>query len=171
MRWRHRPPRPVTPAGAHTPRLSEPSLFRPQVPSSHGAGTQAQVLLSSNAIRAHRAHTAQGRADEALPDTGSPHPLHTEGQKPLPGRRCRRAGRAQPHSFLLPCSWLWNFWCTTRRVVKKLPRKRRRKGKPHMSTWRSKRGQNGGQAGPPCGLSRRGPGSPATPCTRGPGPG
>lgn len=148
-RWQHRTPKPVSPAGAHTPRLSELSSFI--------QATGAQVLLSSNAFRAHGAHKTQGRADETLLDTRSPHPLHTEVQKPLPGQGCHWAGRAQPHSFLLPCSWLWNFWCTTRRVVKKLPRKRRRKGKPHMSTWGSNRGQDGSQAALPASSPGKGP--------------
>lgn len=57
------------------------------------------------------------------------------------------------------------------RVLKKLPRKRRRKGKPHMSTWGSNRGESrtGARRPSPRPPQARGPGSPATLCTRGPG--
>lgn len=177
MLWRHRAPRPLSyqQEDTHRATLSLSPFIEAAGPRLPQAGTQARVFLSSAAFRAHRAHKTQGRADRPSQMRGAPTPSTHGVQKPLPGRGCRRelcqqAGKAQPHSFLLPCCWLWNFWCTTRRVVKKLPRKRRRKGKPHMSTWGRNRGQDRSQAWP----SRRplqGPSSPATPCTLGPGPG
>lgn len=161
-RWKNTPQQPIRHLYVSRP------LLRPRAQILQ-AGLQAQAFLRAH--RAHGAHGVQGGTEGNLPvHRGAPTccPIWHPGQKPLWGWPSDLV-----QSFLLPGCWLWNFWWTTRRVVKKLPRKRRRKGKPHMSTCRGR-----GKAG--SGQLRSGwdlpsvllpaPGSPATPCIRGPGP-
>lgn len=83
-----------------------------------------------------------GNGGPSLPSGVPPSPPTTPRVKGPFGA----TGQGPAHSFLPLCRWLWNFWCTTRRVVKKLPRNRRRNGKPHMSTCGSQREQGPGRA-------------------------